>query len=209
VLAARAHARWLRRIRTVRTDGRPAPTAGARAGAYGQAASHLRIRGRAVPFPVRCERASIRIRKGARGEARALEGARTRRRNRDLVRVVRPGPSSRWRQSGNSSSNCAERSPRRACAAAVDASGRVSPQHVGPRLDTPRFAFAGWWCAVGTTHQGADDHGDQGQASSGKVSWGSTFRFSAATAMAPSLGESFRGYILNALRNQNKSQTQP
>ena len=22
-----------------------------------------------------------------------------------------------------------------------------------------------WWCAVGTTHQGAGDHGDQGQAS--------------------------------------------
>jgi hypothetical protein len=78
VLAARAHARWLRRIRTVRTDGRPARTAGARAGAYGQAASHLRIRGRAVPFPVRCERASIRIRKGSRGEAEPGESANPR-----------------------------------------------------------------------------------------------------------------------------------
>ena len=32
---------------------------------------------------------------------------------------------------------------RGACAAAIDASGRVSPQHVGRQLDTPRFAFGG------------------------------------------------------------------
>ena len=67
-VVARAHARWFRRIRTVRIDGRPAPTAGALAGACGQAASHPRIGGRAAPFPVPSERASVGIRK-RRGEA--------------------------------------------------------------------------------------------------------------------------------------------
>ena len=69
-VGARAQARWLRRIRTVRTDGQPTPTAGALAGAYGQAALHLHIEGRAAPFPVPSERAFSRYptRKG-RGES--------------------------------------------------------------------------------------------------------------------------------------------
>ena len=82
VVAARAHAHWLRRIRTVRTDGRPAPTAGALAGAYGQAASHLRIGGRAAPFPVPFEGASLGIRQstlqGLRPAPEAAQAVRLR-----------------------------------------------------------------------------------------------------------------------------------
>ena len=82
VVAARAHAHWLRRIRTVRTDGRPAPTAGALAGAYGQAASHPRIGGRAAPFPVPFEGASLGIRQstlqGLRPAPEAAQAVRLR-----------------------------------------------------------------------------------------------------------------------------------
>jgi hypothetical protein len=59
VVVVRARGRWPLRIHTVRIDGRLARTAVALAGACGQAASHPRIRGIAVPYPVLSERASV------------------------------------------------------------------------------------------------------------------------------------------------------
>jgi hypothetical protein len=69
VVGDRARVRRFRRIRSLRISGRPAQTAAALAGACGQAASHPRIGGRAVPFPVPSERASVGIRKGRKGGA--------------------------------------------------------------------------------------------------------------------------------------------
>jgi len=58
VVGDRARVRRFRRIRTVRISGRPAQTAAELAGACGQAASHPRIGGTAVPSPGLSEQAS-------------------------------------------------------------------------------------------------------------------------------------------------------
>jgi hypothetical protein len=58
VVGDRARVRRFRRIRSVRISGRPAQTAAELAGACGQAASHPRIGGTAVPSPGLSEQAS-------------------------------------------------------------------------------------------------------------------------------------------------------
>ena len=58
VVGDRARVRRFRRIRSLRISGRPAQTAAALAGACGQAASHPRIGGTAVPTPGLSEQAS-------------------------------------------------------------------------------------------------------------------------------------------------------
>ena len=61
VVGDRARIRWFRRIRSLRTSGRPAQTAAALAGACGQAASHPRIGGTGVPSPGLSEQASNQV----------------------------------------------------------------------------------------------------------------------------------------------------
>jgi hypothetical protein len=58
VVGDRARVRRSQRIRSLRTSGRPAQTAGAPAGACGQAASHPRIGGTGLPSPGLSEQAS-------------------------------------------------------------------------------------------------------------------------------------------------------